>query len=193
MINHLSAEEHVDLLDGVLAPERAAHATSCPDCRDEAARLRDVAARAALDDVPEPSPLFWEHQAARIAAMVADEVPRSVTRSWAIAAWTTGLAATLATALFVLRPQPVAPVLQVPSAPAGAAAPRAPATDGDERAWSLVEELGGQVDADEAAAAIAPAAGAADRAVDDLDADEQAELVRLLRHALAEGRAGWAG
>jgi hypothetical protein len=54
----------------------------------------------------------------------------------------------------------------------------------DERAWSVVEDLGGQVDGDAAAAALTPATGAADRALEDLDADEQAELVRVLQREL---------
>jgi hypothetical protein len=60
-----------------------------------------------------------------------------------------------------------------------------PLRDGsDERAWSVVEDLGGQIDGDAATAALTPATGAADRAVEDLDSDEQAELVRVLQREL---------
>jgi hypothetical protein len=48
----------------------------------------------------------------------------------------------------------------------------------------VVEDLGGQIDGDAATAALTPATGAADRAVEDLDSDEQAELVRVLQREL---------
>jgi hypothetical protein len=56
--------------------------------------------------------------------------------------------------------------------------------DANERAWSVVEDLGGEIDGDLAAAALTPATGAADRALEDLDSDEQAELVRVLQREL---------
>ena len=48
----------------------------------------------------------------------------------------------------------------------------------------MVEDLGGEIDREAATAALTPATGAADRAVEDLDIDEQAELVRVLQREL---------
>jgi hypothetical protein len=49
----------------------------------------------------------------------------------------------------------------------------------------VLEDLGGEIDGDAATAALTPATGAADRAVEDLQSDEQAELVRVLQRELA--------
>lgn len=73
-------EELTALLDGALAPERAAevlrHLEACGDCRAEKDRLAaGIAALRALPPPPEPSPFF----AARLEARIAREGKR---RSW---------------------------------------------------------------------------------------------------------------
>ena len=73
MNRHLTPEELVDLIEGRLEPTRAAHADTCDGCRLEAAELREAVAESQGLDVPEPSPLFWEHQSQRITAALAAE------------------------------------------------------------------------------------------------------------------------
>jgi hypothetical protein len=187
---HLTADEQVDVLDGSLTGEQAAHLQMCAACREESAQLRAIADQARQVSAPEPSPLFWEHQAARISALVAAEAPSRGRSRWRFAAWSGGLAAALAALLLFVGPASSPSPRHAPAGlpshaefSAGTAIRDSNLQDepSDERAWSLVEELGGQIDRDAAAAALLPAEGAADSAVDDLDADEQAALVRVLQ------------
>src|SRR5688572_12955815 len=73
MTTHLSSQEFVDALekrggkDGVLAASRQSHLEGCATCQLQLAELRaliDDASDGA--DVPEPSPLFWDHFQARV-------------------------------------------------------------------------------------------------------------------------------
>src|SRR5262245_19463877 len=65
-MSHLTERELVDVIDGALPPERQAHADACATCRGEIASLRAMLDEALTADVPEPSPLFWEHFSARV-------------------------------------------------------------------------------------------------------------------------------
>src|SRR4029079_3666755 len=78
--SHLSPAEDIDALDGTLSSDRKAHLDECPRCRADVAGLAETARDLGLSDVPDPSPLFWDHQAARIAEAVAAEPaqPRSL-------------------------------------------------------------------------------------------------------------------
>ena len=57
-MSHLSRDERLLALDGVLDPQRQAHLAACEACRTEVEGLRAVLARVRAVDVPEPSPLF---------------------------------------------------------------------------------------------------------------------------------------
>lgn len=164
-------------------------ATLPPDATDPVERdVRATLEQAGGFDVPEPSPLFWEHQAKRISAAIAAELPPR-RRSWAPAAWAGTAAAALVVAALILDP-PQSPSRKAPSLPAvaSAGAPVAIDVGSGEQAWTIVEDLSGQMDADQAAAVLMPAAGAADGAVLDLDPAERAELANLLRAALKAPR-----
>ena len=65
-MTHLTEVELVDWLDGILTPSRAVHLEACDACRATAARLREAVARAQDVEIPEPSPLFWEHFSQRV-------------------------------------------------------------------------------------------------------------------------------
>jgi hypothetical protein len=184
---HLTPDEQIDSLEGMLGPDRSAHLDACRACRDAVARLRETFDAASRVDVPEPSPLFWPHQAARISEQVAGESIQRPRSPWTYAAWVGSAAAVAAAGLLFLRTSPTpasAVVVGVQARAASALSEPASRDDADERAWSVVEGLGGEIDGDAAAVALTPATGAADRAVEDLDADEQAELVRVLRREL---------
>lgn len=75
MTPHLTPEELIDSRDRALPPGRQAHADTCAACRAEIARLDEVLLDVAAVDVPEPSPLFWDHLSARIRDRVAHEPP----------------------------------------------------------------------------------------------------------------------
>ncbi len=189
MTGHLTPDEQIDSLEGTLGPDRAAHLDVCGTCRDAVARLRETFDAARRVDVPEPSPLFWQHQAARISELVAGESIQRPRSAWTYAAWAGSAAAVAAAGLLFLRtastpaPSSLAVGLQARDASPALSEP-APRDGSDERAWSVVEDLGGEIDGDAATAALTPATGAADRAIEDLDSDEQAELVRVLQREL---------
>jgi hypothetical protein len=186
---HLTPDEQIDSLEGTLGPDRAAHLDACRACCDDVDRLRETVGAARLVGVPEPSPLFWQHHAARISELVAGESIQRLRSSWAYAAWAGGAAAMAVAAAWLLFLRPAStPAPSSVRIEAHTAAPAlsetAPRDGADERAWSVVVDLGGEVDGEAAAAALTPATGAADRALEDLDADEQAELVRVLQREL---------
>jgi hypothetical protein len=186
---HLTPDEQIDSLEGTLGPDRAAHLDGCRACRDAVARLRETFDAARRVGVPEPSPLFWQHQAARISELVAGESIQRPRSAWTYAAWA-GIGASVAAAglLFLRTASPPEPSSSATGVQARDGMPAlsepAPHDASDEHAWSVVEGLGGEIDGDAATAALTPATGAADRAVEDLDSDERAELVRVLQHEL---------
>jgi hypothetical protein len=70
-MTHLSESEFVDLVEDTLDPRRAAHVETCASCREQADAFRAMLRRTADVDVPEPSPLFWDHLSNRVRAEVA--------------------------------------------------------------------------------------------------------------------------
>ncbi len=153
MTGHLTPDEQIDSLEGTLGPDRAAHLDVCGTCRDDVARLRETFDAARRVDVPEPSPLFWQHQAARISELVAGESIQRPRSAWTYAAWAGSAAAVAAAGLLFLRtastpvPSSLAVGLQARDASPALSEP-ASRDDADERAWSVVEDLGGEIDGD---------------------------------------------
>jgi hypothetical protein len=191
---HLTAEELLDLAEGCRPLSSAPHLAACEMCRQQLDELRDV--MATLDaDVPEPSPLFWEHFSARVRETVAaDAAP---VRSWfGVGRWPWTLAAAMSAAVVVIaaaltvRTPPalthVSPVVaEVPSADVGSA----PAVD--DPSFSLLGDLAGSLDWDAAAeAGISMEVGTADSAVRELNDGERTELQRLLHEAMGTSRIG---
>ena len=80
-MKHLTHGELVDLIDGVLSEQRAAYLGACARCRQQANELRAVMREAREVDVPEPSPLFWDHLSARVREGVAAE-PATGSPTW---------------------------------------------------------------------------------------------------------------
>lgn len=70
---HLASEELIDLADGTRPESSAPHLQACEVCRRQLADLRTTMASVAKVDVPEPSPLFWDHFSARVSEAVAAE------------------------------------------------------------------------------------------------------------------------
>jgi hypothetical protein len=113
MTTHLSPEEWVAAADGTLESSREAHASDCAACRLEIARVREMLGRVAEAEVPEPSPLFWDHFSMRVRLATRHEPVRRP--GSAAAAWTSlaAVAATVVFAVWVVRqPAPLADPLQ---------------------------------------------------------------------------------
>src|SRR5947209_4084031 len=79
-MGHLKSNELIDLAEGIRPEASAPHLQACGDCRRQLDDLRAMMTAAANVDVPEPSPLFWDHLSARVhAAVDADGAPRRAT------------------------------------------------------------------------------------------------------------------
>ena len=66
-MTHLTDVELVDLVDGTLAPRAgAAPRRLRRPAERRASAIRETLSRAADAEIPEPSPLFWEHFSARV-------------------------------------------------------------------------------------------------------------------------------
>jgi hypothetical protein len=189
---HLTPEELLDLAEGTQALSSAPHLTTCERCRHQLAELRDVMAAIGGDaDVPDPSPLFWEHFSTRVhEAVTADAVSA---RPWfGVGRWSWGLAAVMSAAVLAIA---VSLTVRTPptvtSVPAVAETPgndvgSAPAVALDDPSFGLLGDLAGSLDWDSAAeAGRSVDVGAADTAAAELSQAERTELQRLLREAMA--------
>jgi hypothetical protein len=184
MNDHLSPEELVDAAESARDEAALPHLVSCERCRQQLHDVRSAMQAAASADVPEPSPLFWDHLSARVASAIAspDAAPR---RFAPLGGWrwqhiivplcVAGLVVA-AVAVFetdyAFRPR-VAERL-VESAPLA-----------DDPLLDLVADVGGDVDWDSAAdAGLAAREGTVDKAVMQLNDVERVELHRLLAEEL---------
>jgi hypothetical protein len=70
---HLSAEELVDIAEGTRLESSAPHLAGCTSCRTRLTDLRTLLSAAQDVEVPEPSPLFWDHLSSRVSQAVAME------------------------------------------------------------------------------------------------------------------------
>ena len=101
-MRHLSHDELIDLAEGMRTDASAPHLSNCEACRRQLLELRAVLASAGEVDVPEPSPLFWDHLSARVrAAVEAEGVPapapfwRHLFRPWSIGVFAGAFAVTV--------------------------------------------------------------------------------------------------
>lgn len=187
---HLAPDAIVDVVDGCAADAVLRHAAECEACRRQCEDAAAALALARSDALPEPSPLFWDHLSARIGAAIRREEPRAAFRASLWRAWLPVplLAASLVFAVAAGIWQVARPDLARAGAHAAAAAdavqgPVVTADAGD--TWDLVAGLAVDVAAESGdAAALDPAPGSAERAVEQLSRDEQGELVRLLEAEL---------
>ena len=198
---HLKIEELVDIAEGTRGETSAPHLASCAACRQQLADARAMLSIVSetSGDVPEPSPLFWDHLSNRAAKAVAVEpAPR---RSWTgVLAWPRLLlpAMTLAMAALVIavmvNSRAMTPrhiVSLVPGMP-DASSPRellGETGSADDPSLSLVADLAGNMDADAAGEAVFTSRGSAEHAVTHLNDGELRELRRLLAEELAHAGA----
>lgn len=191
-MRHLNPEQLLDVAEGTAEAGIVAHAASCAPCTAEVARLH--AMRASLSDVevPEPSPLFWEHLSARVRdAIVADVAPgpRIVRRPWTLtaAAAVAILAITAAVSWRVHAPgqgsgSTVANDMRTELRVSDAV----PVALVEDASLDLLADLAAGLDWDDAAeAGLAVSAGSVDCLVVELTATEREELHRLLTVEMA--------
>jgi hypothetical protein len=212
-MTHLSPEELLDLAEGA-RPDHA-HLTSCAACRDEVAEMRGLMGAVGAADMPEPSPLFWQHLSSRVSDAVAMEAPPLRTRDdrggWVFNVWSWRLAAPIAAfaaaalvvavfAVFIVShgspASPVAPQ-QAAAAPEVAALPAGDAGNTDDSqfdsasdpSFAFVADLTTGMDMDTAVDAGLVSDGSAEHAITHLNQSELRELAKLLTEEIARGQA----
>ena len=202
-MRHLKPRELTELLEGQLPAARAAHADECERCRDEANALRDVWQRASAVDIPEPSPLYWDHFASRVRDAIETTSAPAGGTPWVrrpAAAWTaSALLATLVLALAfgralvapiaTLAPQGESSVASDTSARLTDADPIATSPlEGDveaDAAWTLVRIVADEVSWDDPEnMGFDEAPGNIERLALELNATERIELARLVEDEL---------
>jgi hypothetical protein len=189
---HLKPDELVDLAEGAGAESSVRHLASCEACRTELQTLKTAMALAADVDVPEPSPLFWDHLSRRVSdAVAAAGSPKPVWWSWLKPA-AAGACAAIIIALAVnvrdarIRHDTAAPTAS--TAVVSEAMPD-PQLDDTDPSLVLVAELTSEMDLDGATEAGLAPQGSAEHAVTHMDRAELRELRQLLKEALANSGA----
>jgi hypothetical protein len=214
MTPHLTPEELIDSRERQLPPARQAHAAACGVCRAKLAEIDEVLLDVAAVDVPEPSPLFWDHLSARIRDRVAHEPPPALAPArenplarltdwltgwsaaprWAFAAVLIALCACLGwLGWSELRRGngPVAPGLQsvqVDRGEGSAPGPETAVDADDDSEWALMLEMAEDVtwdDADGEGSSLYVRPAAVDRALIELTAEERDRLLQLVQADLA--------
>lgn len=192
IVRHLTAEQFIDLAEGVRGGSSAPHLDSCAACRQRLADLRATLSEVGDRAVPEPSPLFWDHLSARIADAVDRERSASESgRLWRSLRWPTSgapavwggalAAAVVAVALTRLAwtPETAKPVTPLPIAARQVQADDVSALD--DPSLSLVADLAADLDWEGAReAGLTTHVGADNDAVIQLTDSERRELHALL-------------
>jgi hypothetical protein len=205
-MRHLTPGDLVDLAEGARDAQSTPHLAACDVCQRELADLR--AAMAGISsggEIPEPSPLFWDHLSAHVRDGVRNEdVPArasylgsfvSAPRLAVAAVWclvVVAIGAALGSRLIAPQPQPQAPIVSSRPGPAEAvrgAQVTTPSLLGsvDDPSLSLVADYGKTLDWDELREQMSMSrrTGSLDATVSELNAEERQELQRLLTEELA--------
>lgn len=189
---HLSSDELIDLAEETRVRDSAPHLDACDACRRQFAELRAAMSAAGTFEVPEPSPLFWDHLAERVREGVRAEGVPEPRSGFGASAWRRvayplvggALAGLLFAAMLTVRGGD-------PRVPAGrqnrtaSSAPVAAEAADDDPSLTLVVDLTADMDLDTARAAGLTADGNAEHAVTHLNDAELRQLQRLLQTALA--------
>ena len=188
---HLTPDQLVDVADGTQPESSAPHLTECDACRQQLIDLRAMMAAATDVDVPEPSPLFWDHLSSRVAEAVSAEPARTGWNWWLRIATPFALAtaAALAIAFFATTrllaprtidsPSGVTFVAERPPLPSETLAPEV--TD---PSLLMMADLAGNIDFDSAREAGLASRGSAEHAVTHMTEGELQQLHDLLQHEL---------
>ena len=193
-MRHLTSDQLVDLAEGVSTEPSMPHLQSCDGCRAKLAELRGILSAAAEVDIPDPSPLFWDHFSARVHEAVEAERANGTSRlrhwlAWpGVPLWAGSLAVVVLAVVIMTRGS-----VSETTAPRGSdeviaeSAPEAPVL-ADDASLSLVADLVTGLDWDAALeAGLRSEPGITDDVVTQLSDDERRELQQLLRMELGRG------
>src|SRR4051812_13249357 len=192
---HLTSAEFIDLAEGVRDAVSAPHLADCDRCRQQLAEVRGMLTAATASDVPEPSPLFWDHLSARVReAVAAEPQPRSaafLNSWWVRAAAGVTVSAAIAVAVASSIGHRATEQHRGPSVIQEHPEPAALLGQGDDPSLDLVADFSRTLDWEELREQLVDA-GRVDASVGELDGPERRELGRLLKEELAReaGRTG---
>jgi hypothetical protein len=189
MSTHLRTEDFVDALDGNLDAARRAHLDACPTCRGEILQLRAVLADVKpAGEVPEPSPLFWDHFSTRVREATAEVQPEAASPWW-MPVWRPIAALGIAASVVALVVFNIGSTVDR-SAPLQQQASVEPvavdsAPEDLESSLAFVSAAASELSFDEARAVdLAPAPRIIESAIERLTNAQRAELVKLIREDL---------
>ena len=210
MTNHLSSQEFVNAIeekegkDGALAASRQSHLDECASCQAQVAELRALMEDASAGaEVPEPSPLFWDHFQARVLTAVQAEGQPGRQAWWVnwldartlVAIGATVVAVVAIAALYTSRTAVPAPAVVDGGEVAGSAVlaeasasldkPVETGVENDE--WAFVTSVMGTLEGDDMHEVLAPSYDAVDAAIETLTSEERDRLVKLLKAEMAQG------
>lgn len=202
-MRHLTRDELLAALDARtdprVPPVGAAHLETCAACRDELSALGAVVDRVASVEVPEPSPLFWEHFSNRVSRAIREEAPierQAAPRGLRWGLWRVPATALAGVALILLvvtlavrhwpeaNPSRGGGSVARTAAPAAGPAPAAGAAN--DESWQTFTALALEVDP-EATDLTAAAPNLSEGVLSHLSAEEQGELIRLLKAEMSRG------
>jgi len=197
---HLNTDQLVDLAEGTQPEASAPHLAACASCRAQVRELRAMMSATQELDVPEPSPLFWDHLSSNVRDAVAADarlkpsryIFRGVRAFFGARAFQASVLVAagvlLAVALNLRAPSP-APIAAPPAlvaADAGAPIELLGDVSPDEDAsLTLVATLMDDADPDAVREAGLEPRGSAEHAVTHMSDGELRELGRLLKEELA--------
>lgn len=206
MTHHLTSQEFVEAVEGTLSASRQSHVANCAACAAEVRSLSDLLAEVGPGDggadVPEPSPLFWDHFQRRVSDAVEAEshsrhrpvVSRSSGRDlWSLAgSWRAVVGVMAVVALMVaaasysgrLWPASAGTPTEADAAAINNMAAGS-AIDGPE--WDFVTSVLETLDPDEMQHVLAPTARGVDAAFENLNAQEREKFLELLQTEMTAG------
>jgi hypothetical protein len=184
-MTHLSPQQFADAIEEALAPVHEQHLEACEACRQQVASLRSLSGAVRAVGAAEPSPLFWDHLSERVrAATSAAPIPAE---PWWRGVWnpamTIGLAIATMALVFVVRNEPARPT------PADVLASRSGdvAAAADDDSFAFVARVASTLDTEVLHQATQPTADGVDAALSQLNDEQRAALVRLLRTKMGSG------
>jgi hypothetical protein len=197
---HLASEELVDIAEGTRSEASAPHLAACGSCRERLIDLRSMMSLAKDVDVPEPSPLFWDHFSSRVSAAVAAEASAPQTNRWSnrLTAWAGAravqamlvLAASLLLVFAINRRLPVPAVAEAPvSTTAETGTDPLVVTADEDVSLTVVASLTDGQDLETVREAGLAPRGSAEHAVAHMNDRELRELRRLLKEELSRSGA----
>jgi len=194
-MTHLAPQEVIDALEDTLDPARAAHLEGCRACQREVSASGSVLREMSEErQVPEPSPLFWDHFGRRV-RVATDSTAVGRSARWSLG-WKTltglGMVAASLMLIVTLRSGPGS-VTETPTLADAvpvdevSAASIAELLATELEPWAVVADAASELSVADLGALPVPAPGSAELLVDALTPEERAELVRLLQAEMGGG------